>query len=236
MQEFTRWLLGKELYEGWKWLWGVPHSPPATVKTKDETILEDIARSLEVVRAIIVKIQGTVEQVRVLKQATEDKYKQRQQAHQELIGMSLESKRQGDIFEARSAMGQAIQLELTLPKFKERSENSQRMLMTVQDFRTQKLADFALLEIDLETAKVQKAVNDSIGLDCAPDLIILQEKLQNVQADIEDRYHQILVEIQLSDPSNCELGKTFSTEDLDERIRDHELRTTVNPEDTDERS
>jgi hypothetical protein len=105
MQEFTRWFLGKELYDGWKWLWGVPPSPPTTIKTNDETILEDITRSLEVVRSIIIKIQGTVEQVRVLKQATEDKYKQRQQAHQELIGMSLESKRRGNIFEVNYCPG-----------------------------------------------------------------------------------------------------------------------------------
>jgi hypothetical protein len=222
MQDFTRWFLGKELYEGWKWLWGLPPSPPANVKTNDEIILEEITRSLEIVRAIVIKIHGTVEQVRTLKKANEEKYKLRQQAHQELIGMSLESKRQGNIFEARSAMGQAIQLELTLPKFKERSDTSQRMLITVQDFQTQKLADFALLEIDLETAKVQRDVNNSIGIDCSPNLIILQEKLENVRADIEDRYHQILVEIQLSDPSNCELRKTFNTEDIDERIRDFE--------------
>lgn len=219
MQDFTHWFLGKELYDGWNWLWGPP-SPPKPVKTNDEIILEEITRSLEVVRGIVNKIQGTVEQVRVLKKANEDKYKFRQQAHQERVGMSLESKRQGNIFEARSAMGQAMQLELILPQFKERSETSQRMLITVQDFQTQQLAVFALLEIDLDTAKVQREVNNSMGLDFSPDLIILQEKLQNVRDEIEDSYHQILAEIQLSKPSNCELRKTFNTEDIDERIKD----------------
>jgi hypothetical protein len=227
MKGLVTWLLGDELgkltINSFKWLLEVPpERSPSKGKTNDEIILEEITRSLEIVRAIVIKIKGTVEQVRALKKANEDKYKLRQQAHQELIGMSLESKRQGNIFEARSAMGQAIQLELTLPKFKERSDTSQRMLITIQDFQTQKLADFALLEIDLETAKVQRDVNNSIGIDCSPNLIILQAKLENVQAEIEDRYHQILVEIQLADPSNCELGKTFNTEDIDERIRDFE--------------
>jgi hypothetical protein len=227
MKGLVTWLLGDELgkltINSFKWLLEVPPDrSPNKGKTSDEIILEEITRSLEIVRAIVIKIKGTVEQVRALKKANEDKYKLRQQAHQELIGMSLESKRQGNIFEARSAMGQAIQLELTLPKFKERSDTSQRMLITIQDFQTQKLADFALLEIDLETAKVQRDVNNSIGIDCSPNLMILQAKLENVQAEIEDRYHQILVEIQLANPSNCELGKTFNTEDIDERIRDFE--------------
>jgi hypothetical protein len=227
MKYLVTWLLGDELgkltINSFKWLLEVPPDrSPSKGRTSDEIILEEITRSLEIVRAIVIKIHGTVEQVRTLKKANEDKYKLRQQAHQELIGMSLESKRQGNIFEARSAMGKAIQLELTLPKFKERSDTSQRMLITVQDFQTQKLADFALLEIDLETAKVQRDVNNSIGIDCSPNLIILQEKLENVRADIEDRYHQILVEIQLADPSNCELRKTFNIEDIDERIRDFE--------------
>jgi hypothetical protein len=227
MKGLVIWLLGDELgkltINSFKWLLEVPPDrSPSKGKTNDEIILEEITRSLEIVRAIVIKIKGTVEQVRTLKKANEDKYKLRQQAHQELIGMSLESKRQGNIFEARSAMGQAIQFELTLPKFKERSDTSQRMLITIQDFQTQKLADFALLEIDLETAKVQRDVNNSIGIDCSPNLMILQAKLENVQAEIEDRYHQILVEIQLANPSNCELGKTFNTEDIDERIRDFE--------------
>lgn len=212
MQDFTRWFLGKELYDGWNWLWGSP-SPPKPVNTNNEIILEEITRSLEIVREIVNKIQSTVEQVRVLKKANEDKYKFRQQAHQELIDVSLESKRQGNIFEARSAMGQVMQLELMLPQFKERSETSQRMLITVQDFQTQQLAIFALLGIDLDTAKVQREVNNSMGLDFAPDLIILQEKLQNVRDEIEDRYHQILAEIQLVNPSNCQ-------GDIDEYIKD----------------
>jgi len=212
MQDFTRWFLGKELYDGWNWLWGSP-SPPKPVNTNNEIILEEITRSLEIVREIVNKIQSTVEQVRVLKKANEDKYKFRQQAHQELIDVSLESKRQGNIFEARSAMGQAMQLELMLPQFKERSETSQRMLITVQDFQTQQLAVFALLEIDLDTAKVQREVNNSMGLNFSPDLIILQEKLQNVRNEIEDRYHHILAEIQLVNPSNC-------PGDIDERIKD----------------
>ena len=97
--------------------------------------------------------------------------------------------------------------------FKERSETSQRILITVQDFQTQQLAIFALLEIDLDTAKVQREVNNSMGLDFSSDLIILQEKIQNIRDEIEDRYYQILAEIQLFNPSNY-------TGDIDERIKD----------------
>jgi hypothetical protein len=222
MQDFTRWFLGKELYEGWKWLWGVPPSPPANVKTNDEIILEEITRSLAEARASLIKLQSLVEQARLLKNTDEDTYNRRQQTHQELIGMSLASKRQGNIFEARSSMGQAIQLEQTLPKFKERFETSQKTSIAVQDFYRQKLDAVALLDSSLAAAKFQIDVNDLMELDRSPDLVIIQENLENIQNEIEDRHYRIMAEIQLANSSNCELMKTLNPEEIDERLKDLE--------------
>jgi phage shock protein A len=222
MEDFTRWFLGQELYEGWKWLWGVPPSSSTTVKPNDEIILEEITRSLSEARASLIKLQSLVDRARLLTSADEDIYNRRQQAHQEFIGMSLESKRQGNIFEARSAMGQAIQLERTLPNFKERSETSQRTAIAVRDFYRQKLDAVALLESSLAAAKFQIEVNNLMEFDSSPDLVIIQENLENIQNEIEDRHHRILAEIDLANSSNCELMKTLNPEEIDERLQDLE--------------
>jgi hypothetical protein len=223
MQDFYEWLLGQELYNASKWLFGVPPSPsePATTN-KDETILAEIARSLAEARASLIQLQDLVERARLLTRADEDKYHHRQQAHQDFIGMSLESKRHGNIVEAHSAMEQAIQLELTLPKFKERSEASQKTAIAVLDFYRQKLDAVVLLESSLTAAKFQIEVNDLMEFDRAPDLVIIQENLEHIQNEIEDRHHRILAEIQLANSTNCELMKTLNPEQIDERLRDLE--------------
>jgi hypothetical protein len=223
MQNFYEWLLGEELYKASKWLFGVPPSPsePATTN-KDETILAEIAQSLAEARASLIQLQGLVERARLLTRADEDKYHHRQQAHQDFIGISLESKRHGNIVEARSAMEQAMQLELTLPKFKERSEASQKTAIAVLDFYRQKLDAVVLLESSLAAAKFQIEVNHLMELDRAPDLVVIQENLEHIQNEIEDRHQQILAEIQLANSTNCELMKTLNPEQIEERIRDLE--------------
>lgn len=222
MEDFTRYFMGEPLgnltINGWKWLWGMPSRSPETTKTSDDLILEDITRSLAEMRSKLDEIQGIVERVRLVAQEIQHQYHLKCERYQELIGISLESNRQGNILAARSAMAQSIQLERVLSELKERSEVSQGMSIYIQEIYVQKTADLELLEIDLKMSKTQREVNDSIGIDRSPDLIVLQEKLEKVRTEIEDRYHQIQVEIQLSYSSNCKLGNPLNNDDIDAQI------------------
>ena len=225
MEDFTRFFMGEALgnltVNGWKWLWGMsPSHSPATAKTSDDIILEEITRSLVEVRSIIVKIQSAVDRVRLVTQEIEDQYHLKRQHQKELVEISLESDRKGNILAARSAMAQAIQLERFISELQKRLEISQERLMTIQEIYIQKSDDLSLLEIDIKMIKTQREVNISIDLDRSPDLMIFKERLENVRTEIEDRYHQIQVEIQLSHSSNCELGKTLNADDIDERIEE----------------
>ena len=231
MEDFTRFFMGEALenltVNGWKWLWGMsPSHFSEAAKTSDDIILEEITRSLVEVRSIIVKIQGAVGGVRLVTQEIEAQYHLKGEYQKELIEISLESDRKGDILAARSAMSQAIQLERFRSELKKRLEISQDRLITIQEIYIQKSDDLSLLEIDIKMIRTQREVNTSIGLDKSPDLMVLKEKLENVRIEIEDRYHQIQIEIQLSHSSNYELGKTLNTDDIDERIK--ELRNIEN--------
>jgi hypothetical protein len=120
-----------------------------------------------------------------------------------------------------------IQLEQFLPKLKERWKTSQGMLTDIQEIYAQKSAELTLLGVDLEMIKTQRDMNNSIGIDSFPDLTTIQEKLQGIRAEVEHRYYQIQAEIQLSNSSNYELGKTFNTQDIDARIEN--LNNIDNP-------
>lgn len=222
MEDLTRYFMGEPLgnltINGWKWLWGMPSRSSETVKTSDDLIFEEITRSLAEMRSKLDEIQGIVERVRLVSQEIQHQYHLKCKRHQELIEISLESNRQGNILAARSAMAQSIQLKRVLSELKERSEVSQGMSIYIQKIYVQKTADLELLEIDLKMSKTQREVNDSIGIYRSPDLIILQEKLEKVRTEIENRYHQIQVEIQLSYSSNCELGNPLNNDDIDAQI------------------
>jgi hypothetical protein len=233
MEDFTRYFMGETLgnltVNSWKWLWGMPPATPKTTPTSDDIILEDLTRSIAQVRLKVIEIQHTVERVRLSTQAIEDRYQLKCRSHRQLIGIACEFKNQGNIVEARSVMAQMIQLEQFLPQLKQRWETSQGMLSGIQRISDQKSADLTLLEVDLEMIKTQRDMNNSIGIDSYPDLTILQETLQGIRAEVEDRYHQIQIEIQLSNSSNCELGigKTFNAQDIDARLE--ELKNINNP-------
>jgi DNA repair ATPase RecN len=66
-------------------------------------------------------------------------------------------------------------------------------------------------------------MNESMGIDRAmdkfQDITNLQDKFQNVQTEMEDRYQQMQVMSQLSQPSNGISEEPFNIQDIDERIR-----------------
>jgi hypothetical protein len=222
MEDFTRYFMGETLgnltVNSWKWLWGMPPAAPETAPTSDDIIIEDLTRSIAQVKLKVMEMQNTVDRVRLSTQTIQRQYQLKCRSHRELIKISFEFKSQGNIVEARSVMAQVIQLEQFLPKLKERWKTSQGMLTDIQEIYAQKSAELSLLGVDLEMVKTQRDMNNSIGIDSSPDLTTIQEKLQGIRAEVEDRYHQIQAEIQLSNSSNCELGKTFNTQDIDARI------------------
>lgn len=224
MKDLTRWFMGEDLgnltINGWQWLWGMPPSgSSATAKTSDDLILEDIARSLEEVRAIVLQIRGAVERVMLDTKEIQHQHDLKCKRHDELIAISLTFDRQGNIVEARSAMTKAIQLERVISEWQKRVEISKGLLMSTREIYDRKSDILSLLEIDLKMIKTQRDVNKSIGTDRSLDLILLQEKLGNIRADTEEIYDQIQIEIRLAHPSSCELGKTLTDDDLDELIR-----------------
>lgn len=223
MKDLTRWFMGENLgnmtINGWQWLWGMPpNGSSVTAKTSDDPILEDVARSLEEVRAIVLQIRGAVERVMLDTDEIQHQYDLKCKRYDELIAMSLTFDRQGNIVEARSAMAQAIQLERVILEWQKRVEFSKGLLASTREIYDRKSDILSLLEIDLKMIKTQRDVNNSISTDRSP-LILLQERLSNIRADTEELYDQIQIEIRLSHPSNCELGKTLTDDDLDERIR-----------------
>jgi hypothetical protein len=224
MKDLTRWFMGEDLgnltINGWQWLWGMPpHGSSATTKTSDDPILEDIARSLEEVSALVLQIRGAVERVTLDTEEIQNQHDLKCKRYDELIEMSLTFDRQGNVLEARSAMAQAIQIDRVRSEWQKRVEISTGLLMSTREIYDRKSEILALLEIDLKMIKTQRDVNKSIGIDRSPDLILLQEKLSNMRADTEELYDQIQIGIRLAYPSNCELGKTLTDEDLDELIR-----------------
>jgi hypothetical protein len=222
MQNFTRWFLGKELYDGWKWLWGVPSSPPVNVKTSDEIILEEITQSLKVVRIQVKETQKIVDGVRHDTQEHERQYNLRQQYYQELINKVSASKQDSSLIEVREMMANAIQIKRGLPQQKIKLEHLQQIFIDISESYAKKQSELLLLELDLQAAATRMAINKSIDgdpcLDNAPDLIVLQEKIQYVSEQAEDHYQKAQLMIHLSSPSDCVLLETLSLQDIDDHI------------------
>jgi phage shock protein A len=231
MKGFIVWLMGDKLGEstinGLNWLLEVPPDRSAQVaKTSGEITIEHASQLLELMRSKVLKIQNVVEQVRQSTQKNQHQYDLKCQYHQELIGMALESKRTGNIIEARLAMVKAIEIERILPDFKSKLDRSQDMLIGVNEIHAKKESELSLLEVDLEYTIASMAISDSVNDDRSPEqdreLMVLQAKLRDFLAETEDSYQQIQIMSQLSHPSACELGETLNTQDIDARIEELE--------------
>jgi phage shock protein A len=227
MKGLVTWLLGDELgkltINSFKWLLEVPTDRSATKgKTSDEIDLEHIAQLLESMRSKVVNLQQVVDRVRHSTKEIQNQYDLKYQYHQELMWLVAESKRLRNIVEARLAMAKAIEIERILPEFEAKLERSQEMLIKISEIYTQKESELSLLEIDMENMKTYMAMNDSIDghhdIDKSHELTILQEKIRNSSIEAEDRCREIQIASQLSHPSNCELGETLTTKDIDDRI------------------
>jgi phage shock protein A len=227
MKGLVTWLLGDELGKlttnGLNWLLEVP--PDRSIskgKTSDEIDLEHIAQLLESMRSKVANLQTVVDRVRHSTQEIQHQYNLKCQFHQELMRLVLESKRVKNIIEARLAMAKAIEIERILPEFEAKLERSQEMLIKISEIYTQKESELSLLEIDMENMKTYMAMNDSIDghhdIAKSHELNILQEKIRHSSIEAEDRCREIQIDYQLRNQSNCELGETLSTQDIDARI------------------
>jgi phage shock protein A len=227
MKGLVTWLLGDELgnltINGFKWLLDVPPDRSATKgKTSDEITLEHASRLLELMRSKVANLQTIVDRVRHSTQEIQNQYDLKYQYHQELMWLVLESKRLRNIVEARLAMAKAIEVERILPEFEAKLERSQEMLIKISEVFTQKESELTLLEIDMENMKTYMAMNDSMNghhdIDKSHELSILQEKIRHSSIEAEDRCREIQIASQLDHPSNCELGETLTTQDIDDLI------------------
>jgi phage shock protein A len=228
MNNLILWLMGDTLGEhivnGWNWLWQIPVEPsPTTSKTNDDITLEHATQLLRSIGARVTQMERVVHRVRSIAQEIQRQYDLKCREHQELIGIVLQYQNVGDNVEARLTMAKAIGIERILPELKVRLERAQEMLININECHTQEQAKFSLLEIELETIKACMAMNESMGgsrdLDKFTDLSNLQDKFQQVQSEMEDRYQQIQVMSQLSHPSNCVLEETLNIQAIDDRIR-----------------
>jgi phage shock protein A len=230
MSNIILWLmgdtLGGQMIAGWNWLWQMPPEPAtatATSKTSDDITIEHATQLLGSIALRVQQMQKVVDRVRLIAREIQRQYDLKCQEHQELIGIVLEYQRANDPVEARLTMAKAIGIERILPELKVRLERAQEMLMNVNECHIQEQAKLSLLEIEMETIKACMAMNESMGtdqtMDKFQDLTNLQDKFQNVQAEMEDRYQQMQVMSQLSQPSNGISDKPFNIQDIDDRIR-----------------
>ena len=228
MSNIILWLMGDtvggQMIAGWNWLWQMPPEPAtATGKTSDDITIEHATQLLGSIALRVQKMQKVVERVRSIAREIQRQYDLKCQEHQELIGIVLEYQRSNDPVEARLTMARAIGIERILPELKVRLERAQEMLMNVNECHIQEQAKLSLLEIEMETIKACMAMNESMGgdrnMDKFQDLTNLQDKFQNVQAEMEDRYQQMQVMSQLSQPSNSRSEEPLNIQDLDSRIK-----------------
>ena len=227
MSNLILWLMGDtvggQMIAGWNWLWQIPPEPAATGKTSDDITLEHATQLLGSIALRVTQMQKVVDRVRSIAREIQRQYELKCQEHQELIGIVLEYQRSNDPVEARLTMAKAIGIERILPELKVRLERAQEMLMNVNECHIQEQAKLSLLEIEMETIKACMAMNESMGsdrsMDKFQDLTNLQDKFQNVQAEMEDRYQQMQVMSQLSQPSNGMLDEPLSIQDIDSRIK-----------------
>ncbi len=227
MNNLILWLMGDtvggQMIAGWNWLWQMPLEPATVGKTSDEITLEHATQLLGSIALRVTQMQKVVERVRSISREIKRQYDLKCQEHQELIGIVLEYQRSNDLVEARFVMAKAIGIEKILPELKVRLERAQEMLMNVNECHIQEQAKLSLLEIEMETIKACMAMNESMGIDRTidkfHDLTNLQVKFQNVQAEMEDRYHQMQAMSQLSQPANGMLEEPLNIQDIDDRIR-----------------
>lgn len=228
MNNLILWLMGDtvggQMIAGWNWLWQIPPEPAtATSKTSDDITLEHATQLLGSIALRVNQMQKVVERVRSIAREIQRQYELKCQEHQELIGIVLEYQRSNDPVEARLMMAKAIGIERILPELKVRLERAQEMLMNVNECHIQEQAKLSLLEIEMETIKACMAMNESMGTDSTidkfQDLTNLQDKFQNVQAEMEDRYQQMQVMSQLSQPANGISDEPMSIQDIDSRIK-----------------
>lgn len=228
MNNLILWLMGdtigRQMIAGWNWLWQIPLEPTsATGKTSDAVALEHATQLLGSIGLRVAQMQRVVERVRSITREIQRQYELKCQEHQELIGIVLEYQRSNDPVEARLAMAKAIGIERILPELKVRWERAQEMLMNVNECHIQEQAKLSLLEIEMETIKACMAMNESMGIDRTinkfQDLTNLQDKFQNVQAEMEYRYHQMQAMSQLSQPANGMLDEPLNIQDIDDRIK-----------------
>jgi phage shock protein A len=228
MSNLILWLmgdtLGGQMIAGWNWLWQMPTEPATdTGKTSDDITIEHATQLLGSIALRVQQMQKVVDRVRSIAREIQRQYDLKSQEHQELIGIVLAYQRSNDPVEARLTMAKVIGIERILPELKVRLERAQEMLMNVNECHIQEQAKLSLLEIEMETIKACMAMNESMGIDRTmdkfQDLTNLQDKFQNVQAEMEDRYQQMQVMSQLSQPSNGISDEPFNIQDIDERIR-----------------
>ncbi len=227
MSNLILWLMGdavgEQMIAGWNWLWQIPPTATATAKTSDDITIEHATQLLGSIGLRVTQMQRVVDRVRSITREIQRQYDLKCQEHQELIGIVLEYQRANDSVEARLAMAKAIGIERILPELKVRLERAQEMLMNVNECHIQEQTKLSLLEIEMETIKACMAMNESMGIDRTmdkfQDLSNLQDKFQNVQAEMEDRYHQIQAMSQLSQPSSDVLEEPLNIQDIDDRIR-----------------
>ena len=209
MNNVVMWLMGDTLGEqvmtGWNWLWQTPDQPSPIAKTNNQLTLEHATQLLGSIALRVQQMEGAVNRVRSISREIQRQYDVKCQEHQELIGIVLEHQRSNNTVEARLAMAKAIGIERILPELKVRLERAQEMLININECHTQEQAKLSLLEIEMETIKACMAMNESMGsdrnMDKFKDLSNLQDKFQNVQAEMEDRYQQLQLMTQLSQSS-----------------------------------
>jgi hypothetical protein len=227
MKNFLVWLMGEPTIKDLTWLFETPPDrSPSKGKTSDEMAIEHMTQLLESMRSEVAEIQNIIEEFRQTTNDSQHKCDLKHQCYQDLIAIALAAKQQGNMLEARIAMAKAVHTKRIIPVLTAMLNSCQERLISSHEIYAQKEADLAILELDLETIKIQSKMNDSIDghrdLDKSRDLIALQERFRNAQSDIEHRYQEIQIASQLKNPSNCELGESMNIQDLDALIAELE--------------
>lgn len=227
MNNVVLWLMGDTLGEhvvtGWNWLWQTPDELVATAKTNNELTLEHATQLLGSIALRVQQMEGAVNRVRSIAQEIQRQYDAKYQEHYQLMDTVLQHQRSNNTVEARLAMAKAIGIERILPELKVRLERAQEMLININECHTQEQAKLSLLEIEMETIKACMEMNESMGTDRSmdkfQDLTNLQDKFQNVQSEMEDRYQQLQLMTQLSQPATGVIEEPLNMQDIDARLK-----------------
>jgi hypothetical protein len=227
MKDLVKWLmsteeLGESMTKGWNWLLETPPDRSKTKgKTSDQITIEHMTQLLESMQLEVVDLQNIVEQLCQITQETQYQYNLKFQHYENLKAMVLLSKEQGNILEARMAMAKVVQTKRIIPTLEATLNSYQDRLIGIHEIYVQKEADLAVLEMDLKRINIQSQMNDSINgyrdLEKSRDLIALQERFRNAQADIEHRYQEIQITSKLESPSNW-MEEPMNIQDIDDLI------------------